>query len=92
MSKRQKSKKFSPHCPEVWRNYPPEVRAQYNQYMCTAVSEGEKGELLVTVEFCPNIVDDLRVFNKHERCFGEAFEANKRRDISAYKDLLNLKS
>jgi hypothetical protein len=84
----KKSKKLSPHSPEVWRNYPPKVRARYDQYMYTAISDGENGELLVTEEFCRDILDHLRVFNEHERRYGEAFEANKRSDICAYKEFV----
>jgi hypothetical protein len=84
----KKSKKFSPHSPEVWRNYPPEVRARYNQYMCTAVADGENGKLLATEEFCHDILNNLHVFKEHERRFKEAFEANKTRDICAYKEFI----
>jgi hypothetical protein len=56
--------------------------------MCTAVSDRENGELLVTEEFCRNILDDLPVFKEHEHPFREAFDANKRRDICTYKEFI----
>jgi hypothetical protein len=60
--------------------------------MCTALSDRENGELLVTEEFCRNILNNPRVFNKHEGISGKHLEQTKEGISAPTRNWLNLKS